>query len=72
MIHIDCSAADMERRRNKAFYADKIKTDCGSDHIDNGVECADFVEVNALDRFVVHTGLGFCQAGEDLGGAIFY
>src|SRR5262249_26027862 len=41
-----------------------------SDHVDDGVECADLVELDALDRHAVHLRLGLGQTPEDGEGAL--
>ncbi len=45
----------------------------GNGHdVDNGIGCADFMEVNLFDRDTVNFRFRFGEAGEDVGTDFFY
>ncbi len=64
MRRLHHSATNIERRRHDAVGAEPLQGVHGADDVDDGVEGADFMEVDLLDRHVVNRGLGFRQALE--------
>src|ERR1041385_5388308 len=66
MGHLDHAAADVQRRRYKPIDLQSVEADRGANHVDDSIKRAHFVEVNLIDRLVVHLSLSRREAREDL------
>ena len=58
---LDGTAADVEIRSQPAINAEMRAPHGRADDIDDGVDGADFVEVNLLDGHGVNLGFGFTE-----------
>src|SRR5690606_37729315 len=65
------AGADVDGRANDAIDAEMVESNGGADDVYDGVERADFVEVNFLDIHAVDSGFGFAEAAEDADGGLF-
>ena len=63
------AAADVERRRDDAVGAEPFHREHGADDVDDRVDGADLVQVDAVERHVVNRGLGFGEPVEQRDGA---
>ena len=70
MLGLNCAAANVDRGRMDFGDVKKIECDAGSDDIGNGIDRADFVEVNFFDGDAVDAGFGFAQPEENGGGGL--
>ena len=61
MLADNSSAADVERRRKPAVYAERLRTRGGANYIDDGVHCANFMEMHLLDGNGMYSGFGLTQ-----------
>lgn len=68
MLGLDAAGTDIEGGAGKFGDAEKVETDGGADDVDDGVDGADFVEMNFFDGNVVDFGFGFAEAAKDLAG----
>ncbi len=67
----DGSAADVERRDDDLVCAEPLHPEHSTHDIDDRIEGADFVEVNAIDRHGVDRRLRLRQLLEERDRAIF-
>ena len=67
MLGLNCAAADVDRGRMDFGDVKQIERDAGSDDIGNGIDRADFVEVNFFDGDAMDAGFGFAQPEENGG-----
>src|SRR5256885_12121569 len=65
------SAADVQRRAYPFVDAQSFRANRGADNIHNGVNRADFVEMDLLDVSVVNLGFRHSQGFKDLYSPIF-
>ena len=65
MRAIDGSATDVERRTNPLVNSEGQTADGRANNIYDGIDGADFVEVNFLHVGVVNLGFGLAQGLED-------
>ena len=70
MSGMDHALSDRQRAHMHRLDAEVDESERGADHVDDGVERADLVELDALDRHAVHVRLGLGQPREDGEGAI--
>ncbi len=54
------------------IYAEVGCSRGGADDVDDGVDCADFMEVDLFDRNRVDGGFGFTEQAKGAGGAVLY
>ena len=66
MLHLDRAAPDVQGGRGEALDAKQLEADARADHVHDGVNRADLVEVYALDGNVVDARLGLAQPSENL------
>ena len=57
---------DVQRRHDDVVGAEPLHPEHGADDVDDRVERADLVQVDALDRHVVNRGLGLGQPLEQM------
>ena len=69
MLADDCSAAHVEGRGKPAIDAESLAAGGGADDIDDGVDRADFVEVDFLDGNGMNGGFGFAEKLKGADGA---
>ena len=67
----DKAAADREGGADDFFDTEGFESGEGAADIDDGIDAADFVEVDLVDGGVVDGGLRFADAGEDADGGLF-
>ena len=67
--NLDGAAPDVQRRRDDVVDAEPLHREHDADDVDDGVDGADFVQVNLVDRHVVDRGLGLAEALEQRLGA---
>jgi len=65
------SAPDVQRRRDDPLRPELLQAVHRADDIDDGVDGADFVEVDAVDRHVVNGGFRLGQPLEQMDRAFF-
>ena len=67
---LDRAAADVERRRYDVVDAEPLEPVHGADDVDDGVERADLVEVDLLDRRLVNRRFGLGEPLEQVNRAL--
>jgi len=65
---LHAAGAGVESGAGKAFNAEEIETDRGANDVNNGVNGADFVEMNFFDGDIVDFSFGLAEAAEDFAG----
>ena len=70
MSHFCRATANVEGRAGELFDAEGVETDAGSYNIHDGVNRADFMEMDFFERDVVDAGFGLAELGENCGGTI--
>ena len=72
MLADDGAAADVEGRGEPAIDAEGFGSGGGADDVDDGVDCADLVEVDLFDGDGMDDGFGLAEKLEGAAGAGFY
>src|SRR5579859_120781 len=65
------SAAHVERRADPFVHTQRLSSHGGAGDVRNGINRADFVEVDLLDIHVMHACLGCAQSFKDSDGPLF-
>jgi len=65
MRHFSGAAADVQGGAGEFFDAEGVKADAGANDVHDGVNGADFVKMNFLERHVVDSGFGFAKLDEN-------
>jgi hypothetical protein len=63
--HLGGAAAYVESRAGEFLDAQDLEADAGPDDVYDGIDRADFVEMDLFKRDVVHPGFGFAELLED-------
>ena len=69
---LDGAAADVEGRSDPAVHGEEFGSGGGANNVDDGVDGADFMEVDALDGHGVNGGFSFAQELKGAGGTLLY
>src|SRR5438552_7815705 len=70
MIHLNRAAANVKSRSRKAFNTKQLETNRRSNHVDDCIHSAYFVEMHLGNGLIVHASLSFGQAREDSRGTV--
>ena len=69
---LDGAAPHVEGRRDPTIDGEEFGSGGGADDVNDGVDGADFVEVNALNGDGVDGGFGFAEELEGAGGILLH
>jgi hypothetical protein len=72
VLALDGATADVERRGDPAINAEQFSADGRGHNVHDGVDCADFMEVNLLDIDAVNGGFSFTEHLKGAAGAVFH
>ena len=64
MRDLDAARPDVQRRRHDVVGAEPLEREHGSNDVDDGVERADFMQVDLVERRLVYRGLRLTDAAE--------
>ena len=63
--HFRGAAANVQRRTGELLDAERFKSDARADDVHDGVDCANFVEMNLFDGDIVDRGFRFAEFAEN-------
>ena len=71
VLGVDRAAADIDGGRMDLADIEEIERHAGAHDVGDGIDRADFVEVNFFDRHAVHPGFGVAQAPKHIRRILF-
>ena len=71
VLGVDCAATDIDWRAGDFLGVQQMEAEAGANNIRDGIDRADFVEVDAFERLLMDGGFGFGKLLKNGGGRSF-
>src|SRR5580765_3928459 len=72
MSHLDGATTNVQGGAGEGLDAQSREADTRPDNVDDGIDGANFVEMDLLERHVVDSGFGNTETAEDGGCALLH